>query len=92
MPCIFSVFLFKIRELMLEVIFPYALVLLFFPYVNNIIKVEKPHLFQKKVKADQNKFCNLSQLLTGSGLLAFSIPLSPPPSVAVALCLWAEYQ
>lgn len=77
---------------MFEVIFPYALVMLFFPYVNNIVKVEKAHLFQKKVKADQNKFWNLSRLLTGSGLLAFSIPLSPPPSVAVALCLWAEYQ
>lgn len=77
---------------MLEIILPYALVVLFLPYVNNIIKVEKTHLFQKKVKADQNKFCNLSRLLTGSGLLAFSIPLSPPPSVAVALCLWAEYQ
>lgn len=38
---------------MFEVIIPYALVMLFFPYVNNIMKVEKPHLFQKKVKADQ---------------------------------------
>lgn len=37
----YSIFLFKIHELMLEIILPYALVVLFFPYVNNIIKVEK---------------------------------------------------
>lgn len=43
-----SVFLFKIHELMFEVFFPYALVVLFFPYVNNIIKVEKTDLFQIK--------------------------------------------
>lgn len=40
----------------------------------------------------QNKFCNLSGLLSGSGLSAFSIHPSPPPSVAMAMCLWAEYQ
>lgn len=33
---------------MFEVFFPYALVVLFFPYVNNIIKVEKTDLFQIK--------------------------------------------
>lgn len=66
---------------MFEVIFPYTLVMLFFPYVNSIIKVEKTHLFQKKVKADQNKFCNLSRLLTGNGLLAIF-----HPSVSTTFC------